>query len=1183
MQLTRLEIKGFKSFGDKIIINFDEGITSIVGPNGCGKSNVVDAIRWVLGEQSTRVLRSEKMENIIFNGTNTRKAAQLAEVSLSFNNTKNILPTDFSQVTITRKLYRSGESEYRLNDIPCRLKDITDLFLDTGIGSDSYAIIELKMVEEIISNKDHSRRNLFEEASGISKYKIRKKQTLNRLKDTEADLSRIEDILFEIEKNLKTLESQAKKTQRYALLKEQYKSWTLSLTSIKISDLIKSLKIIDKQRLEEKDINIDLISHLQNEESVINEIKQEVIIKEQHLEVQRKNLNQQINEISTFETEKKIKNEQLSNFIKREEQLSKEIQQDNQQKSNIQNQLKRFHEDTLEARNELLIVESDLSEQAKEIEVLKSQLLNEKEKLESSSQQKSILQTRYYELEKQITVISIQIDALKQESQRNVSDEDSRENELSIFNDKLNQLHTKLVSLEDNLYDKQIYEAKLIQSISEKELNVQSLKENQQLQLRLLDAKKNEYSLTKSMVDNLEGFPESIRFLRKTAQWNKDIPLFSDILLCKMEYRVAIENFLEPYMNYYVVDTFKEAMQAINLLNDSGKGKAGFFILESLPAKKLETSTIPLAFPVLSVIEVEEKYKLLCHHILSKVYIQDKTAIGFDHQAFAFDEIVILNSDGKYIKRNFSIAGGSVGLFEGKRLGRTKNLEILKVEIKRLSKLQDKKETEITEIRQTIGTLKGQSQKQLIEEVQLQIYRLKNESITIKTKQEQYESFIKDNLEKKQAIENKIASLEKELADSNPRLLILQNKLASFQSEFIENQEQFRILSETLTVKSTANNQTNLIVHQHRNKVLGLEKDIAYREIQIETIENQLYQKEKEFSEVQLNTKEIVLQVDVSDDDLLALYEQKEALEQGLQEMEKDYYSYRGSIQTKEEIIQSLRKKKENSDTLINELNDQRNNYHLGLNGFKERLSIEFSFDIEDLQSAELIDENEKNLTERIDKIKKQLADFGAINPLALEAFQEMNERYQFIQIEKSDLQNAKATLLKTIQEIDTNAKEKFMDAFAKVRDNFKIVFRSLFNEEDTCDLVISDPTNPLDSDIDIIARPKGKRPLSINQLSGGEKTLTSTALLFSLYLLKPAPFCIFDEIDAPLDDTNIDKFNAIIRDFSDNSQFIIVSHNKRTIASTDIIYGVTMVEPGVSRVVAVDMRESLESISDVN
>src|SRR6201985_1048187 len=282
MQLTQLEIKGFKSFGDKITINFNEGVTAIVGPNGCGKSNVVDAIRWVLGEQSTRMLRSEKMDNVIFNGTKSRKAANLAEVSLTFDNTKNILPTDYSQVTLTRKLYRSGDSEYRLNDVQCRLKDITDLFLDTGIGSDSYAIIELRMIEEIISNKEGSRRNLFEEASGISKYKLRKKQTFNKLKETEADLERVEDLLFEIQKNLKMLENQAKKTERYYRIKEEYKALSIKLASFRITAFGTLLSKIEEQELKQREEKAGIIAKIDLAEASLQHQKADSLVKEKN-------------------------------------------------------------------------------------------------------------------------------------------------------------------------------------------------------------------------------------------------------------------------------------------------------------------------------------------------------------------------------------------------------------------------------------------------------------------------------------------------------------------------------------------------------------------------------------------------------------------------------------------------------------------------------------------------------------------------------------------------------------------------------------------------------------------------------------------------------------------------------------------------------------------------------------
>ena len=391
-------------------------------------------------------------------------------------------------------------------------------------------------------------------------------------------------------------------------------------------------------------------------------------------------------------------------------------------------------------------------------------------------------------------------------------------------------------------------------------------------------------------------------------------------------------------------------------------------------------------------------------------------------------------------------------------------------------------------------------------------------------------------------------------------------------------QQEYNELSEILNSKSTLYNQENIRYHQQQNKVSGIDKDLEYRESQQKSLESRIEVNQAELEKTQISIQETIKHTDNSDEDLLAMYAQKEEFETAVTEAEQEYYASRGNINEQEEKIAALRRSKEQADLITNELKDQKTAIKLELNALKERLSVEFSVDITELidedNNMESQTESESELREKTERLKRQLDDYGAINPMAMEAYQEMNERYTFIQEQKKDLSEAKSSLLQTIKEIDDTAKEKFMDAFSSVRTHFIEVFRSLFNQEDSCDLILVDPTNPLESDIDIIARPKGKRPLSINQLSGGEKTLTATAILFSLYLLKPAPFCIFDEVDAPLDDTNIDKFNNIIREFSDQSQFIIVSHNKRTIASTDIIYGVTMAEQGVSRVVAVDIRE---------
>jgi chromosome segregation protein len=1180
MQLTQLEIKGFKSFGDKITINFNDGVTAIVGPNGCGKSNVVDAIRWVLGEQSTRMLRSEKMENIIFNGTKTRKPSNLAEVSLTFDNTKNILPTDFTKVTITRKLYRSGESEYRLNDVQCRLKDITDLFLDTGIGSDSYSIIELKMIDEIIANKDNSRRALFEEASGISKYKLRKKQTFNKLKDTEADLSRVEDLLFEIEKNLKTLENQAKKAERYYRLKEQFKALSLSLASYRIIGFRESLnKLEDREQLhslESSGINTEI----SNLEAFLQKLKLENLNLEKNLSIQQKATNEFIAKIRTYESDKKLKNEQLRFLEDKKNRLSDELEKDQNQLNHVFYNQKRLNEELLQESEILEKLRISTENQHQGINELRLEQQKSRAALDTISIENNELQNQVYKLEKEIAILNIQKEALHQESNRNMADTESKEVELNEFNKVINELKDKLDSKQKEYIQNKELEDELERQIRRITEHLKEQKEILNQESRKLDSKQNEYNLTKSMVDNLEGFPESIRFLKKNAGWAKQAPLFSDILFCREEYRIAIENYLEPVMNHYVVETQAEAVQAIQLLSDSSRGRANFFIMDALNAagnRPLVNTERDDLIPALQVIDTDAKYRPLCEMLLYNVYLLQSGEENELLAALPSKQVVILSKTGMFTKTRTGMSGGSVGLFEGKRIGRAKNLEKLSKEINSGETLIVKLKNSIAEEEIKLKDLIDSSKKDILQESQQEINRLSNEYTSVKTKQEQYLAFIENSLNRKQDIEQKIVSIANELLASEPLLVELKVNKQIKQEQVLNAQQMYNELAESLNSKSTLFNQENIRFHQQQNKVSGIDKDLEYRESQQKNLETRIGLNQVELEKTQAGIKETLQHADHSDEDLIAMYVQKEEFETAVTEAEQGYYASRLQITETEEKISLLRRNKEQAELISNELKDQKTAIKLELNALKERLSVEFDVDISLLLDEESYDQqtdNEQDIREKTDRIKRQLDEFGAINPMAMEAYQEMNERYNFIQSQKKDLTEAKSSLLQTIKEIDDTAKEKFMAAFSDVRTHFIQVFRSLFNQEDSCDLVLADPLNPLESDIDIIARPKGKRPLSINQLSGGEKTLTATALLFSLYLLKPAPFCIFDEVDAPLDDTNIDKFNNIIREFSDQSQFIIVSHNKRTIASTDIIYGVTMAEQGVSRVVAVDIRE---------
>ena len=838
MKLSKIEIKGFKSFGDKTVINFNDGVTGVVGPNGCGKSNVVDAIRWVLGEQKTTLLRSDKMENIIFNGSKSRKKLNLAEVSITFDNTKNLIPSEYSNVSIARKYFRSGESEYFLNDVKCRLKDITNLFLDTGITSNNYAIIELSMVDNILNDKDNSRMKLFEEASGISKFKKRKKETLNKISYTDKDLERVDDLIYEIEKNLRSLKRQSDQTKKFYELKDKYKKLSINIAikaTVEKSEKLSKIKN-DLKKIEVNDVKLS--SGIAKKNANLESLKSSLISFEQELIKKQKVVNNKLDRIRKHEENKKIKKEKLK-FLE-----------------------------------------------------IKSEELNKKMKLDEESNSRSLFS----------------IESIKKE----------------IFQ-----------------------EENSLQKLSKK-----------------LSKTKEQFSKFEKQIDN------------------KQIKISS-------------------------LDEINQNFRSIN------------FNLKSIQEKKNQ---------IISLIQIEEMNR---------------------------EEIVLkLNSFEKQID------------------------EIL----------------------------------------------------------------------------SNVNLLEKSFSDENKELIKL-NKQFTKKSKDLSNEE--------------------ILFNKIKNKVNSLNNELDYKSSTYEYNLNQIKINKKELLICNDEIKDSKNITSDKDNLLVDLYKQKDKLEIELNNYENDYHKTREEIDKIDKEIKLNRDKKDQNLLLINEYKNEIHELELDLNSVNERIKVEFDLNILDLKLDEGVFENKS--TETIENIilktKEKIDKIGQINPLALETYNEMKERNEFISKERNDLLEAKESLLKTINEIDKNATETFLNSFEKIKKYFKDVFRSLFIEDDDCDLILSDKNNPLESSIDILAKPKGKKPISINQLSGGEKTLTATSLLFAIYLLKPAPFCIFDEVDAPLDDNNIDKFNRIIKKFSKDSQFIIVTHNKRTMMNTDVIYGITMPEQGVSKVVPVDLR----------
>jgi chromosome segregation protein len=1176
MQLAKLEIKGFKSFADKIVINFDEGITGIVGPNGCGKSNVVDSIRWVLGEQKTSALRSEKMENVIFNGTSQRSPQQMAEVSLTINNTKNILPTEYSQITITRRLYRSGESEYLLNGVTCRLKDITNLFMDTGVASNSYAIIELGMVDDLLSDKDNSRRTLFEEAAGISKFKKRKKETLKKLEDTDADLERVEDLLFEIEKNMKSLEKQARQTENYYRIKEEYKQKSIHLAKVVVNKQKEKFNTITEEITAENDRKVALTSSIAEKEAAIEKAKVELIVKEKTLSSRQKAINEFVSRIRHYESEKQIKTERLKYLNDRANSLREQIEQDTKS-----NERARFSIQSLE--NEKATAEQILGEINQKLQHLKAEYEEQKLKTSSLQAQSDAIrqvhrerQEETFRVNKDVEIREIQVSSLKQELERAATDTSQQSASLQEFEKKLVVLQEEIGVKTGELETLKKEEEHVQERTASLEKTIDMIREEMNVTNRKLDARQNEYNLTKSLVENLEGFPEAIKFLKKKIA--KNAPLLSDILTTSEEYRVAIENYLEPYLNYYIVEHEAEAYEAINILSDASKGKAHFFILDAF--ERFETSSTRIysnAFPATQIIEFDPKYKKLMSYILDRVYIYE----GDVKNIPATDENTFITKSGKLTRRRFSISGGSVGLFEGKKIGRAKNLEKLEKEIRELTTKLDEIRTSLVEKQSDFEKLRNNKLRHEIENLQHTIRQVNEEYVSVRTKREQFANMLNSADLRREDILEKIDTLLRELDELRPKAQNAKHELTEHESQLAVMADDLAAHSELLSQKSAAYNEQNIFFHQQENRVKSIDQEIGFKQESMDQSGQRIRTNTEELQKNEQEIHTIAESTQTNDDELLAMYSEKEEMEKGLSEAEKEYYESRGNIDVIEKELREVQHTRQNLDTHLMELQNTLNESKMQLNSVKERLSVEFNVDLDQVtgqsipeESEALAQADEENIRNEVNRIRMRLDNMGPINPMAMEAYTEIKERNDFINAQKDDLLKAKESLFNTINEIEGVASETFMDSFNKIKDHFIRVFRSLFTEGDECDLRLVDPTKPLDSEIEIIAKPKGKRPLTINQLSGGEKTLTATALLFSMYLLKPAPFCIFDEVDAPLDDANIDKFNHIIRNFSKDSQFVIVTHNKRTMSSTDVIYGITMVEKGISRVVPVDLRE---------
>ena len=1168
MRLKSLEIKGFKSFADKTVLNFDEGITGVIGPNGCGKSNIVDSIRWVIGEHKISNLRSENLESLVFNGSKTRSASGLAEVSLTFENTKNLLPTEFNTVTVTRKYYKNGESEYRLNDVACRLKDIHNLFMDTGVSTDSYAIIELGMVDDIIKDKENSRRKMLEQAAGITIYKTRKKEAKLKLDATEQDLARIEDLLFEINNQLKSLESQAKKAEKYFEIKKEFKEVSIELAKAALEGFNITYKDLNHQQQAEVDKRLELEASIAKEEAALEQEKLGFIEQEKALQQMQHAFNDMLDGLRNKESDKNLSAQRLQYLKERETTLNEFLQKAGGQLKGLDESIQFTSNQIKEDEIKLEEFEGKLDELKNAVEDKRKIFDEKRSSIDELRRENQAIQRNQFEAEKKVavadtsiqnlqrTVVQIQEEKAQRQAQLQQLEADKK-----IKEEELDQRKTDLQQLQDHH-----------EFTKEQILATQSMLEGLRNELaeesRKLDSKKNEHALLKSLIDSMEGYPESVKFLHNNTGWNHTAPLLSDIIYVKEEYRAAVENVLEPYLNYYVVNNLEEGLQAIHLLDDNKKGKANFFLQDKFTdfdAGHQPEGTIP----ALSVVEIDGKYSNLAKHLLGNVFIaENEEALRNSNGA------VVLEKTGKYVKGKYSLTGGSVGLFEGKKIGRAKNLEKLTEEITAQEIIVNDLKAVIQIRHNEVIAFNEQLKENAIKQTQQDINNLTNHVFSLQNKIENLHHL-------EETSTNRVADLQEQLSTNHDAIASTRDELEKFNTQLNELGEKVQLVEQDYAsaeqeynFATVTYNDSNLQFTKQQSKVISLKQEFEFKSNQLQNLQVEIESSSTQLGEAANNILETAVALQELETLVITLLQNKEQEEKKLNEADQAYYNLRNALAGKESELRHKQKSKEGIDTLLNEIKDKLTDLKLQLAGMKERLNVEFKVNLDVIiDEPRTGDTPLEELQEKSERMRKRLENIGEINPTAIEAYTEMKKRYEFILEQKNDLVSAKESLMLTIQEVEATANQQFLDTFNKVRENFQKVFQALFTEDDTADMVLVDPDNLADTAIDIVAKPKGKRPSSIGQLSGGEKTLTATALLFAIYLIKPAPFCILDEVDAPLDDANVGKFTNMIKKFSENSQFIIVTHNKQTMSAVDVIYGVTMQEPGVSKLVPVDFR----------
>ena len=1187
MKLKSIEIAGFKSFADRVSIKLPMGVTAVVGPNGCGKTNVIESVRWVLGEQNARMLRGERMDEVIFNGSHKRKPLGMAEVKLNFDDPEHSMGFETPNVSIGRQIFRSGESVYTINNNPCKLRDIQELFMDTGLGSHAYSMIEQKMVDAVLSDKNEERRFLFEEAAGITKYKQRRKVALRRLEATDNDLLRIKDIVAEVQRAVNSLSRQVGKARRYKKLSEKLYRVAVTVARAEFEELEKRAVPLREQK---DQVNNSLAEAMASEDTVGAEyenLRKELLEKEKAAqEIFRAlgEINSKIrdaeNGLSSVREKRGADNEWIKAGGERVQSLVATIERRDGDLKEALSQRENLGSTVATEEGEYKAASAAADEQAKilnewrrkveELEKSRSELSSRQASLESRAgtmdESSARALVRSGELEKAIEEMRVKAAELGREK----SGVESEKNDIQTNLDKISNDHQELEKLFEEIQLARREKADELSSVKNR-----------------LDNFRGERRVLERLQKEMEGYQEGVRRLFAADHKKEGLEaVAAEVFATSPQYEKAIEAAMGARLQCVVTSNTGTMLEAIEELREAEAGSAAFVARDLVNGYRPSREGLPENDEVVAwcedVVECEENYDFLRKLIFSQVAIVPDLSSAITLQKKAHRPLNLVTLDGETIS-NYTVSGGrkqsGTESAEGTLLRRKRRIE----EIDKRSAELDKQSTvlagEVEKLDHEIGKVKNElvEKKSAVRELEQSLaglsQRLMRSGLEIENINERIERSQRESLSEKERSEKLLKDKAEMIAGAEESTSRLKELDAALEDSRDQRQKQESVgaratgIKQEVSLRLTAD-KARLEALDEKIRLMEQEKKNAVGEK--EQIESQIEQRRKSLLELDGREKELRTNLEELIEKRSEFYSKRTAHEQETQALKETATEQESRIkqvrstreaanENRHRLEMELERMTGQRESLINRIKDT---YHLDITGLPE--DFEFYPNAED----EKDDDGPAN-AEMVEELKEKINKLGPVNVLAIEEYEEQKERLDFLTAQCDDLNSAKGDLLELISEINKTARERFLDTFNRVQDNFQEIFSRLF-EGGQAHIQLADPDDPLESTIEVTARPRGKKPLHLGLLSGGEKALTALSLLFAIYSEKPSPFCILDEVDAPLDDANIDRFISIIHTFSENTQFVMVTHNKRTMECADSLYGITMQEAGVSKVVSV-------------